>query len=102
MKLNLELRNSTNATTVAVAKITGERGWRVGKKVSSASFFLADPAEDRSFVEKMRLGASYSTSNKLLLVAMTDTFSLWASENAFNIHKFTVTAFHCEESTHRK
>ena len=26
-------------------------------------------AEDRGFVEKMRFGASYSTSNKLLLVA---------------------------------
>ena len=31
-KFDLELRCSTNATTVAVAKITGERGWRVEKK----------------------------------------------------------------------
>ena len=30
--LNLELRSSTNATTVEVAKITAEKGWRVGKK----------------------------------------------------------------------
>ena len=33
--------NTTNATTVAVAKITGEREWRVGKKVSLCNF-LAD------------------------------------------------------------
>ena len=83
-------------------KLPGKGDGEWGKKCLLRRFFLADPAEDRSFVEKMRLGASYSTSNKLLLVAMTDTFSLWASENAFNIHKFTVTAFHCEESTHRK
>ena len=31
-KLNLELRSSTNGNTVAVAKITVERGWRVEKK----------------------------------------------------------------------
>ena len=54
----------------------------------------------------MRFGASYSTSNNLLLV-LPDTFWLWASKNAFKswqckIRKFTVTSFHCEESTHRK
>ena len=31
--MEVEPRSSTNATTVAVAKITGERGWRVGKSV---------------------------------------------------------------------
>ena len=31
-------RSSTNANTVAVAKITMERGWRVGKKVSLHGF----------------------------------------------------------------
>ena len=31
-KLKLELRSSTNANTVAVAKSTGERGWKVNKK----------------------------------------------------------------------
>ena len=36
---NLELRSSTNANTAAVAKITVERGWRVGKKVSLRVFF---------------------------------------------------------------
>ena len=40
-KLNLELRSRTNANTVAVTKITVERGWRVGKKVSLRRF-LAD------------------------------------------------------------
>ena len=33
IKMEAEPRSSTNATTVAVAKITGEMGWRVGKKV---------------------------------------------------------------------
>ena len=32
MEVELELRSSTNANTVAVAKITVERGWRVNKK----------------------------------------------------------------------
>ena len=42
-KLNLESRRSTNANTVTVAKITVERGWRMGeKKRVFASFFLAD------------------------------------------------------------
>ena len=64
--MNLDLRSSTNANTVAVAKITVERGWRAEKGVF-ASFFGSP--EDREFVGKMRFGASYSTSNKLLLVA---------------------------------
>ena len=38
-KLNLELRSDTNATTVAVATITEERGRRVGGKKVFASFF---------------------------------------------------------------
>ena len=38
-----------------------------GKKSVFASFF--GWPEDREFVEKMRFGASYSTSNQLLLVA---------------------------------
>ena len=62
----IESRSSTSANTVAVAKITVERGWRVQKSVF-VSFF--GWPEDREFVEKMRFGASYSTSNKLLLIA---------------------------------
>ena len=64
-ELNLELWSSTNATTVAVAKITWERGWRVEKNVCVVFGW----AEDRKFMRKMQFGASYSTSNKLLLVA---------------------------------
>ena len=50
-----------------------------GKKVSLHRFF--GWPEDRKFVEKMRFGASYSTSNKLL----PDTFWLRASQNAFKV-----------------
>ena len=64
-ELNLELWSSTNATTVAVAKITWERGWRVEKKFC----IVFGWAEGRKFMRKMRFGASYSTRNKLLLVA---------------------------------
>ena len=46
--------------------MTVERGLRVEESVF-ASFF--GWPEDREFVEKMRFGASYSTSNKLLLIA---------------------------------
>ena len=52
-----------------------------GRKVSLRRFF-AWP-EDREFIEKMRFGASYSTSNKLLVVP--DTLWLWASKNAFKV-----------------
>ena len=38
-----------------------------GKKSVFASIFGGP--EDRDFVEKMRFGASYTSSNKLLLVA---------------------------------
>ena len=65
-KLNFELWSRTNATSVAVAKITWEGGGGL-KKVSLHCFFCWP--EDREFVEKMCFGASYSTSNKLLLVA---------------------------------
>ena len=67
MKLNLELRSSTNATTVEVAKITGERGWRVDKSVFALFFWLTRRSQVRG--EKKHFGASYSTSYKLLLVA---------------------------------
>ena len=39
-----------------------------GGKKSVFALFFGWP-EDREFLEKMRLGASYSTSNKLLLIA---------------------------------
>ena len=59
--------NVSSVWTVAVANITGERGWRVAKKVSLRRF-SADQKIASSW-EKMCFGASYSTSNKLLLVA---------------------------------
>ena len=63
-KLNLELRSSTNATTVAVAKFTGERGCRVEKKYLRLVFFKVFFWLTRR--SRVRFGASYSTSNKLL------------------------------------
>jgi len=68
LKLNLELQSSTNATTVAVAKITRQRGWRVEKKYLCI-IVLADQKIASSWKKKKHFGASYSMSNKLLLVA---------------------------------
>jgi len=70
--LNLELQSSANATTVAVAKMTGDMGWRVEKKCLCI---------------------------KLLLVARH--ILTMGHQNAFKAGsvKFTITAFHCEEST---
>ena len=54
---------------------------------------------------KMRFGASYSTSNNLLLVARHNlTMGLPKCLKSWRckIRKFTVAAFHCEESTHLK
>ena len=63
--------------------------------------------EDREFVgeKKKRVGASCSRSNKLLLIArhiMTTGLQKCLYSWQCKIRKFTVTAFHCEESTHRK
>ena len=41
----------------------------MGVENSVFASFLGWP-EDREFVEKMRFGASYSTNNKLLLIAI--------------------------------
>ena len=38
MEVDPELQNNINATTVSVAKITGERGWRVGEKMYLCRF----------------------------------------------------------------
>ena len=63
----------------------GDGGW---KKVSLCRFFCWP--EDREFIEKMRFVASYSTSNKLLLIARHIIW-LQASKNAFKVGsvKFT-------------
>ena len=76
-----------------------ERGWRVEKKCACTVFRLTRRL--RVCRKKMHFGASYSTSNKLLLVArhiLTAGLQSWQCK----IHKFTVTTFHCEESTHQK
>ena len=65
-KLSLELWSTTNATTVAVAKSTGERGWRVEKKGLCVNVLLTRRSQIRG---KKHFGASYSTNNNLLLVA---------------------------------
>ena len=53
------------------------KGMEGGKQVS---LFFGWP-EDSEFIEKMRFGASYSSSNKLL----PDTLWLRASKNAFKV-----------------
>ena len=73
---NLELWSSTNATSVAYARITEERWWRMGKSVF-ASFFSVWRKHD--CMGKVCILASYSISNKFLL----DTLWLWAFKNAF-------------------
>ena len=54
-----------------------------GKKSVFASFF--GRPEDREFIEKMRFGASYSTSNKLLLFIRHIMTMVLKKKNAFNV-----------------
>ena len=100
-KLNLELWSRTNATTVAIAKITGKRGWRVEKKC--LHHFLADQ-KIVSSGKKCLLGHTIARATSYCL--LPDTFWLWASKNAFKVDSIefvnSVTTFHCEESTHWK
>ena len=76
--------------TVAVAKITGERGWRVEKKQKRGALrrFLADQKIASSW-KKMRFGASYSTSNKVLFVARhiltTNVFKVGSVKFAYSL-----------------
>ena len=79
------------------------RHFLADQKIANSSFF--GWPKDCEFVEKMRFGASYSMSNKLLLIAkhiMTMGLQKCLLSWQCKIRKFTVTAFHCEESTHRK
>jgi len=74
-----------------------------GGKVSLRRF-LADQKIASSW-KKVRFGASYRTSKKLLLVAkhiLTTGIQKCLLSWQCKIRKFTVTAFHCEESTYRK
>ena len=73
-----------------------------GKKVC-LHLFLAD--QKIAGLWKKHFGASYSTSNKLLLVAkhiLTTGLQKCLKSWQCKICNFTVTAFQCEESTHRK
>ena len=87
-KLNLEFRSSTKDTTVAVAKITGERGCRVEKKCL-CTIFVADQ-KIVSSSKKLVLGhlIAQATSYCLLPDAF---FWLRASKNVFKVGsvKFT-------------
>ena len=79
------------------------KGMEDGKKVSLRRFL--DDQKIASSQKKMRFGASYSTSNKLMLVSrhiMTTGLKKCLYSWQCKIRKFTVTAYQCEESTHRK
>ena len=97
------MRSSTNATTVAVAKSSGERGWRVGKRCLCVVFWLT--RRSRVHGKKSILGHPIERATSYCL--LPGSFRLRDSKNAFKIgsvkiRKFAVTAFYREESTHRK
>ena len=68
MEVNLGLRKQYKRYHCWVAKITEERGWRMGEKCLCVVFLAGQKIA--SSWKKMRFGASYSTSNRLLLVAI--------------------------------
>ena len=84
----------------------GDGGWR-GEKSVFVSVFFSFLFFFFSFFADQKIA-----KNKLLLIVretshclLPDTFLLRASKmpvGSVNISKFTVTALHCEESTHRK
>ena len=80
--ITIELRSSTNASIVAVAKITRDWGWRVGNMCLCVVFWLTRRSRVRG--EKMCLGASYSTSNKLFACCQTHSV-LRACKNVFKV-----------------
>ena len=72
MGVEHRIASSTNATTVVFARITGERTkvTEDGEKKNVFASFPGQP-EDRKYlkIKKKLLGASYSVSNRFLLVA---------------------------------
>ena len=100
-KLNLELRSSTNANTVAVAKITVERGWRMQKKCLCIVFWLPRRSRVRK-KKKSVLGHPIAWATSYCL--FPDTLWLRASKNAFKVGSDSVKFANsqCEESTHWK
>ena len=83
VKSNPELRGNTNATTVAVAKITGERGWRVQKQCLYV-VVLADQKKASSRGKNAFWGI-LSTARATSYCLLPDTFWLRASKNAFKV-----------------
>ena len=81
-KLNLELQSSTNANTVAVAKITVERGWRMGKKKCLCVIFWL-PRRSQVHRKKCILGHPIARATSYCL--FPDTEWLRASKNAFKV-----------------
>ena len=84
VELNLESRSSTNANTIAVAKITVERGWRV-EKCLCVVFWPGWPLR-RSRVhsgKKCVLGHPIAQATSYCL--MPDTLRLRATKNAFKV-----------------
>ena len=93
-------RCSTKASTVAVAKITGEKGWRVEKKCLCVVFWLTRRSR---FCEKnafwgILFGAYCLLPENILITGLQKCLSNWQCK----LLKFTVTAFYSEKSAHRK
>ena len=86
-KLNLESRSRTNANTVAVAKITMERGWRVKIKCLCVVFWLTR----RSRIRRKKSVLGHPKARATSYCLFPDTLWLRTSKNAFNIGsvKFT-------------
>ena len=72
---------STNASTVAVAIITGERGWRVGKKCLCIVFWLTR----RSRVRRRKCVLGHPIARATSYCLLPDTFWLQTSKNAFKV-----------------
>ena len=83
-KLNLESRSSTNANTVAVAKITVERWWRVGRKKKCLCLVFWLTRSSRVRRKNCVLGHPIARATSYCL--FSDTLWLRASKkNAFKV-----------------
>ena len=78
---NLESRSSTNATTIAVAEMTMESGWRVEKKRFCIVFWLTRRL--RVCWKKCVLGHPIAQAASYCL--LPDKLWLQASKNAFKV-----------------
>ena len=75
--------SSTNATSVTVAKFTGESGWRVEKKCLCVVFWLTRRSRFRGGGGKCLLGHPIARATSYCL--LRDAFWLQASKNAFKV-----------------